>query len=91
MNFTGKRQRCQKELYKIWYGETTSIALYLLHASDEMSLDGLQDSGLNWLLHCNVWTPAAGAARVDVSDSAIKSASAAGTVTMKDDGAVLKR
>lgn len=56
-----------------------------------MSLDGLQDLGLNWLLRCNVWTAVAGAARVDVSDRAIKSASAASTVTVKGDGAVLKR
>lgn len=67
MNFTGKCRRRQKEFYKIWYGETISIALYLLHASDEMLLDGLQDLGLNWLLHCNTWTAVAGAARVDVS------------------------
>lgn len=46
---------------------------------------------LNWLLRCNVWTAAAGAVRVDVSDSAIKSASAASTVTVKGDGPVLNR
>lgn len=91
MNFTSKRTRSQKDFFTIWYGETISIALYLLHPSNEMSLDGLQDLDLNWLLCCNVWTAAVGAARVDVSDSAIKSSPAASTVTVKGDGAVLNR
>lgn len=53
MNFTGKHWRCQKELSEVCDRETISIALYLLHASDEMLLDGLQGLGLNWMLCCN--------------------------------------
>jgi len=54
-------------------------------------LDGLQNLGLKWLLHCKVWTTVAGAARVDVSDCATKSASATRTVTVQGDGAMLNR
>lgn len=70
----------------MWHGETIPTALYLLLAPDEILLDVCK--AWAWIGCCVVMC---GAARVNVSDSAIRSASAASTVTMKGGGAVMNR